>query len=167
MLAWMDIIRDLVTEAARGVLTFLIADVRGYMSFTRQRGDEAAARLAAKFAEIAREGVEWHGGTVTELRGDEALAVFTSPRAALRAAVDLQMAFGGKRRLRTTKLFSRSRDATHLFEGRSRFRISSYCGPSPHTQGSDHANSVLIILSNCSRFTRKQCSSRCLSIDWI
>ena len=76
-----------------GILTFLIADVRGYTTFTQERGDEAAARLAAGFAEIAREGVEAHGGRVTELRGDEALAVFSSPRAALRAAVALQRAF--------------------------------------------------------------------------
>jgi class 3 adenylate cyclase len=46
-----------------GILTFLIADVRGYTSFTQFHGDEAAARLAAKFAEIAREGVEARGGT--------------------------------------------------------------------------------------------------------
>jgi WD40 repeat protein/class 3 adenylate cyclase len=76
-----------------GVLTFLIADVRGYTAYTQSRGDEAAARLAAAFAEIAREGVEGHGGEVIELRGDEALAVFRSAREALRAAVDLQMTF--------------------------------------------------------------------------
>ena len=72
------------------ILTFLIADVRGYTSFTQAHGDEAAARLAGTFAEIAREGVEAHGGSVIELRGDEALAVFGSARQALRAAVDLQ-----------------------------------------------------------------------------
>src|SRR3954447_22814507 len=82
-----------VTETPTGILTFLIADVRGYTSFTQTHGDEGAARLADKFAEIAREGVEMHGGEVTELRGDEALAVFSSPRAALRAAVDLQTVF--------------------------------------------------------------------------
>ena len=38
--------------------TFLIADVRGYTLFTQERGDEAAAKLAAKFAGIARERVE-------------------------------------------------------------------------------------------------------------
>jgi WD40 repeat protein/class 3 adenylate cyclase len=74
-----------------GILTFLIADVRGYTAFTQARGDEAAARLASKFAEISREGVEAHGGEVIELRGDEALAVFASAREALRAAVDLQL----------------------------------------------------------------------------
>ena len=36
------------------------------------------------------EGVEAHGGRLVELRGDEALAVFTSARQAIRAAVDLQ-----------------------------------------------------------------------------
>src|SRR3954470_18362252 len=82
-----------VTETPTGILTFLIADVRGYTSFTQAHGDEGGARLADKFAEIAREGVEAHGGDVTELRGDEALAVFSSPRAAVRAAIDLQMVF--------------------------------------------------------------------------
>src|SRR5215831_9209499 len=76
-----------------GILTFLIADVRGYTSFTQSRGDEAAAKLAGTFAEIAREGVEAHGGEVIELRGDEALAVFVSARGALRASVSLQLAF--------------------------------------------------------------------------
>jgi class 3 adenylate cyclase len=37
--------------------------------------------------------VEAHGGRVIELRGDEALAVFSSPRDALRAAVELQLTF--------------------------------------------------------------------------
>jgi WD40 repeat protein/class 3 adenylate cyclase len=84
-----------MTAAGPGtvVLTFLIADVRGYTAYTQSRGDEAAARLAAAFAEIAREGVEGHGGDVIELRGDEALAIFRSARDALRAAVDLQVTF--------------------------------------------------------------------------
>jgi YVTN family beta-propeller protein len=80
-------------EGSSGIIAFLIADVRGYTLFTQERGDEAAAKLAARFAQIAREGVEARGGTVIELRGDEALAVFASPRQALRAAVDLQQRF--------------------------------------------------------------------------
>jgi WD40 repeat protein/class 3 adenylate cyclase len=75
------------------ILTFLIADVRGYTAFTRAAGDEAAARLAAAFAEVVREGVEASGGDVVELRGDEALAVFGSARSAIRAAVELQQVF--------------------------------------------------------------------------
>lgn len=72
-------------------LTFVIADVRGYTRFTRERGDAAAAELARRFAEIARDSVEARSGRVIELRGDEALAVFTSPAQAVRAAVELQL----------------------------------------------------------------------------
>ena len=81
------------TSAGAEIRTFLIADVRGYTRFTQTHGDEAAARLAARFAAIAREQVELHGGNLIELRGDEALCVFTSPRAALRAATDMQRQF--------------------------------------------------------------------------
>ncbi len=75
------------------VLTFLIADVRGYSRYTEEYGDEAAARLAAKFVDLVGEGVEIHGGTLIEVRGDEGLAVFTSARQAIRAAVELQARF--------------------------------------------------------------------------
>ncbi len=75
------------------IRTFLFADVRGYTAFTQERGDEAAAALAGKFARVAREGVETRGGTVVELRGDEALVVFGSARQAIRAAVELQRRF--------------------------------------------------------------------------
>jgi YVTN family beta-propeller protein len=75
------------------IRTFLVADVRGYTLFTQERGDEAAGKLAAKFARLAREGVEGRGGTLLELRGDEALCVFASPRQAIRAAVELQERF--------------------------------------------------------------------------
>jgi len=79
-----------LTNVPGEIRTFLIADVRGYTRFTQDHGDEAGARLAARFAEVVREQVEGRGGSVVELRGDEALCVFGSPRAALRAAVDLQ-----------------------------------------------------------------------------
>ena len=75
------------------VLTFLIADVRGYTRFTAEQVDEAAAQLAATFARVAREVVAARGGQVIELRGDEALAVFRSTRQALRSATDLRLRF--------------------------------------------------------------------------
>src|SRR6266511_1392969 len=70
--------------------TFLIADVRGYTRFTRERGDAEAARLATTFAALARDAVEARSGRVIELRGDEALAVFQSPSQAVRAAAEFQ-----------------------------------------------------------------------------
>jgi peptide/nickel transport system substrate-binding protein len=80
-------------SGAAEIRTFLIADVRGYTLFTQERGDEAAGKLAAKFANIADEIVEARGGTLLELRGDEALCVFVSARDAIRAATDLQRRF--------------------------------------------------------------------------
>ncbi len=68
----------------------MIADVRGYTAFTRERGDAAAAMLAKKFADLAREAVEARTGRVLELRGDEALAVFSSPAQAVKAAIEFE-----------------------------------------------------------------------------
>jgi branched-chain amino acid transport system substrate-binding protein len=79
------------------VRAFLIADVRGYTSFTQRHGDEAAAQLAQTFAALTREAVAATGGEVVELRGDEALCVFPSARQALRGAVALQVSFRGHR----------------------------------------------------------------------
>jgi adenylate cyclase len=75
------------------IRTFLITDIRGYTLFTQERGDESAGKLAAKFARIAREGVEGRGGRLLELRGDEAMCVFGSARQAIRAAAELQERF--------------------------------------------------------------------------
>jgi ABC-type transport system substrate-binding protein/class 3 adenylate cyclase len=75
------------------IRTFLIADVRGYTRYTQERGDEAAARLASAFADVVRTTVGELGGRLVELRGDEALVVFTSPRQAIRTAVALQRRF--------------------------------------------------------------------------
>ena len=81
------------------VRTFVIADVRGYTTFTQANGDEAGARLAARFAEVTRECVTDAGGELVELRGDEALTVFDSPRAALRTAIALQRRFADEMRV--------------------------------------------------------------------
>src|SRR5262249_11329976 len=72
------------------ILVFLIADIRGYTRFTQERGDSAAARLTARFAELAQGVVEQHDGQFVEARGDEILAAFASARQALRAAHALQ-----------------------------------------------------------------------------
>ena len=82
-----------MTESSSEVRTFVIADVRGYSRYTEECGDEAAAALSARFAEIVNEDVAAHDGQLVEMRGDEALVVFTSARQAIRAAVDLQAQF--------------------------------------------------------------------------
>jgi DNA-binding SARP family transcriptional activator/class 3 adenylate cyclase/ABC-type glycerol-3-phosphate transport system substrate-binding protein len=88
--------RSTLDRSASVIRTFLIADVRGYTRFSDARGDEAAAQLAERFVSIAREEVEVHSGTIVEVRGDEILAVFDSPREAVRAAADLLSALAAE-----------------------------------------------------------------------
>jgi WD40 repeat protein/class 3 adenylate cyclase len=79
--------------AYRGELqAFLIADIRGYSTFTSQRGAAAAAHLATTFTDLSRDAVAARGGRVLGLRGDEVLAAFSSAGQAVRAAVDIQLA---------------------------------------------------------------------------
>ena len=85
--------RSLTVAPHAPVRTFLIADIRGYTRFTQEYGDEAAARLSSKFGDLVRESVKVRAGTLIEIRGDEALAVFDSGRQAIRAAMDLQKQF--------------------------------------------------------------------------
>jgi class 3 adenylate cyclase len=71
------------------ILVFLIADIRGYTHFTQDQGDEAAAALTTRFAELARGVAEERDGHLLEARGDEILAIFASARQALLAAREL------------------------------------------------------------------------------
>jgi len=79
--------------ASTTLLTFLIADVRGYTRFTQQHGDAAATRLALRFAVLVHEELAGTGGELLGLRGDEAAVAFGSVREALRAALALQDRF--------------------------------------------------------------------------
>ena len=79
-------------DQGTAVRAFLIADIRGYSTFTREQGHAEAAKLAAKFVDLASDAIEANGGRVVEIRGDEVLAVFGSPLSAARAGVALQLA---------------------------------------------------------------------------
>ena len=77
-------------SAATGeVQAFLIADIRGYSTFTSQRGAAAAAHLATTFTDLSRDSVAARGGKVLGLRGDEVLAAFPTAGQAVRAALDI------------------------------------------------------------------------------
>jgi WD40 repeat protein/class 3 adenylate cyclase len=74
------------------VQAFLIADIRGYSTFTSRRGAAAAAHLATTFTDLSRDSVAARGGKVLGLRGDEVLAAFPTAGQAVRAALDIQFA---------------------------------------------------------------------------
>ena len=80
-------------ERGGSVRAFLIADIRGFTRFTHDRGDEEAARVARRFGALTEDTVEPFGGTLLEMRGDEALVVFDSTRSAIRAAIELQFRY--------------------------------------------------------------------------
>jgi class 3 adenylate cyclase len=77
-------------QLTAAILVFLIADIRGYTHFTREQGDDAAARLTTRFAELGHAVMERWDGQLVEARGDEILGVFASARQALQAAQELQ-----------------------------------------------------------------------------
>jgi DNA-binding NarL/FixJ family response regulator/class 3 adenylate cyclase len=83
----------MAAEGGGSVRTFLIADIRGFTRFTHDHGDEEAAKVATRFADLTRATVGPSGGTVVELRGDEALVAFDSVRAAIRVAIELQAGY--------------------------------------------------------------------------
>jgi class 3 adenylate cyclase len=68
---------------------FLIADIRGYTAYTQRFGDNAAAQLSMRFADIARSVLERWDGRLVEVRGDEVLGAFASARQAVLAAGEL------------------------------------------------------------------------------
>ncbi len=70
-----------------GVKIFLIADIRGYTSFTHEYGDEAAGRLTTAFVDMTGEVAAAHHGAVIDFKGDEVLVGFDSPRQAILAGV--------------------------------------------------------------------------------
>jgi WD40 repeat protein/class 3 adenylate cyclase len=81
-----------VVGAGSGVRAFLIIDIRGYSTFTSERGAAAAARLASTFTELGRDAIVARGGNILGLRGDEILAAFATAGQAVRAALDVQLA---------------------------------------------------------------------------
>ena len=48
-----EVVGERTRDEGAQIRTFLIADVRGYTVFTQERGDEAAAELAGRFAIVA------------------------------------------------------------------------------------------------------------------
>ena len=64
-------------ESDEGLIqTFLIADIRGYTRFSQDHGDEAAGRLAARYAEVVTEVIEargWRRRRAHGRRGDVCL----------------------------------------------------------------------------------------------
>jgi adenylate cyclase len=64
-------------------------DVTGYTALTEDRGDEAAAKLAAGLATIVQEAAQAGGGRTVKWLGDGVMFHFANPGAAVLSALDL------------------------------------------------------------------------------
>jgi adenylate cyclase len=64
-------------------------DIAGYTRLTEERGDEAAADLAARLAHLVRRSSQEHGGTPVKWLGDGVMFYFREPGDAVLAAVEM------------------------------------------------------------------------------
>ena len=64
-------------------------DLTGYTRLTEERGDEAAADLAARLAGLVRRSCHEHGGTPVKWLGDGVMFYFREPGDAVLAAVEM------------------------------------------------------------------------------
>ena len=69
-------------------------DITGYTRLTEERGDEAAAELAARLATLVRRTSQEHDGTPVKWLGDGVMFYFRKPAAAVLAAVEMVEVLG-------------------------------------------------------------------------
>jgi adenylate cyclase len=71
-------------------------DLSGYTRLTEERGDEAAADLAARLAGLVRRSAQEHGGTPVKWLGDGVMFFFRAPGDAVLAAVGMVEVVGSQ-----------------------------------------------------------------------
>lgn len=79
-------------DAAIETLTFLFTDIEGSTALLRRIGDNAYAQALAEHHRIIRECVARHDGREEGTHGDAFVVAFTSPRACVAAAMEIQRA---------------------------------------------------------------------------
>jgi class 3 adenylate cyclase len=67
-------------------------DLRGFTSYTAERGDHEALRVAERFASVVRAELEEHGGRLLKTYGDGVMISFDDSSSAVRSVADAQRA---------------------------------------------------------------------------
>ncbi len=73
-------------------LTFLFTDIEGSTTLLRRVGDGVYAQVLAGHHELIRSALAAHDGSEVDTQGDAFFAVFSSPRACVAAALEMQQA---------------------------------------------------------------------------
>jgi class 3 adenylate cyclase len=73
-------------------LAILFSDIRGFTSYTAERGDREAYRLAKTFVGLVEEQVDRHTGQVVKTYGDGVLTAFPAAEQGIRCAAAMQEA---------------------------------------------------------------------------
>ena len=77
----------------KNALTVLFTDVVGSTSFFERNGDTAGLVMIHRHDEMAKHAIEQHEGKVIKMIGDSAMAEFSDPASAVRAAAEIQSQF--------------------------------------------------------------------------
>lgn len=86
--AYMDE-RGIAARRPRQPPAIAFLDLTGYTALTEDRGDEAAAELAASLASIVQEGAQVHSGQPVKWLGDGVMFYFDHPGSAVLGGLDL------------------------------------------------------------------------------
>jgi predicted ATPase len=126
-----------------GIVTFLFTDIEGSTRRWESDADAMRAELATH-DDVLRTAIESHGGWLFKHTGDGVCAAFTSPRAAIDAAVAAQ---------RLLSLPVRMGIAT----GEAELRGDDYFGPAlnraARVMGAGHGGQILVVASTASLVT--------------
>ena len=79
-----------VKRVSEELATVLFTDVEGSTDFRTRRGDDAAHHRLQALHDLVTKEIEHHGGRVIKALGDGVLAVFRSPRSAVKSSVSIQ-----------------------------------------------------------------------------
>jgi adenylate cyclase len=82
--------------AEDGTVTILFSDIEGSTALNASLGDARWVRVLAAHDELVETYVEKYRGLIVKTQGDGHMVVFSTPELALRAAVDIQRAFGAR-----------------------------------------------------------------------
>jgi adenylate cyclase len=81
--------RGVVPPLPRRPPAIAFLDLTGYTAFAEERGDEAAAEIAADLASVVQETAQAHGGRPVKWLGDGVMFHFSDPRRAILGGLDL------------------------------------------------------------------------------